>query len=121
VAGAAIFFLRKPLKAMAERVNLTEIDARGVKAQFEKGLDEVDELTPPRDEERKIAEKVDAEPVTEQCDRARLRNQIAHTRGNQIGWEDAVRFKNAANRLMVNGSNLLSEKYISRGGQGKKK
>jgi hypothetical protein len=42
-----------------------------------------------------------------------LRNQIAHTRGNQISWEDAMRFQNAADRIIKNASDLLSKKLSS--------
>lgn len=42
-----------------------------------------------------------------------LRNQIAHTRGNQISWEDAMRFQIAADRIIKNASDLLSKKLSS--------
>jgi hypothetical protein len=42
---------RNPIRRLLDRVSLTKIDAWGLKAEFEKGLDKIDILTPPKVEE----------------------------------------------------------------------
>jgi hypothetical protein len=46
VVGGALFLFRRPIRELFGRINLTKIDAWGLKAEFEKGLDKVEELTP---------------------------------------------------------------------------
>ena len=47
VAGLALWFLRRPLMRMADRVNPTKLDAWGLKAEFAEALDKVETLIPP--------------------------------------------------------------------------
>jgi len=54
VVGGAILFFRRPIRELIARINLTKIDAWGLKAEFEKGLDKIDSLTPPKEEKPKL-------------------------------------------------------------------
>jgi hypothetical protein len=165
VVGGALLLFRHTIRDLIARINLTKIDAWGLKAEFEKGLDKVDALTPPKEE--KPAPKVAMDqktPVDAIHDRAegspspeatvldtwswlegdmramidvihprnvgglwtpplkieeaarelglsddeveslltlrKLRNNIAHSAERSINWEDALRFREAALRLL---------------------
>jgi hypothetical protein len=50
VAGGAMLLFYRPIKALLAGVSLKKIDAWGVKAEFERGLDEVEKLAPPKEE-----------------------------------------------------------------------
>lgn len=50
VVGGTAWLLRQPLKDMIARINITKIDAWGLKAEFEKGLAKVELLTKPTSE-----------------------------------------------------------------------
>jgi hypothetical protein len=68
VVGGAVFLFRRPLVALMSRINLTKIDAWGLTAEFEKGLEKVEKLTPPSMEELKqisMDEKGQGENVTQ--------------------------------------------------------
>jgi hypothetical protein len=56
VVGGALFLLRHPIKGLLTRISLTKIDAWGLKAEFEQGLDEVDELSPAEEEVKLLDE-----------------------------------------------------------------
>jgi hypothetical protein len=70
VVGGALWLFHKPLRKMAERVNLTRIDAWGIKAEFEKGLDKIEVLTPPRNEEKKPTVTIDVSKIIEGTSKA---------------------------------------------------
>lgn len=50
VVGGALLVFRRPIRELLARINLTKIDAWGFKAEFEKGLEKVETLTPPKEE-----------------------------------------------------------------------
>jgi hypothetical protein len=54
VVGGALLLFRRPVRELIARINLTKIDAWGLKAEFERELDKVDKLTPPKDESAKL-------------------------------------------------------------------
>lgn len=167
VVGGALLIFRKPIYELLTRINITKIDAWGFKAEFEKELNKVDTLLPPKEEtpSPKIAmgeriteptKKVSV-PRKEQSPEAvvlaswsilesdmramldairptqvgslhvpplriqeiarrlglsddeieslltlrSLRNKVAHSAEAQISWEDAMRFKEATERLLA--------------------
>jgi hypothetical protein len=53
IVGGAILLFRRPIQELIARTNVTKVDAWGLKAEFEKGLDKVETLTPPREEKPK--------------------------------------------------------------------
>jgi hypothetical protein len=170
VVGGALLLFRRPIRDLIGRINLTKIDAWGLKAEFEKGLDKVDTLTPPKEEKPtpKIAmdEKLPSEEPKSTLARLRakapspeaivldawswleadiramidairpsqigdlripplkideaarelgltedevqslmtlrkLRNSVAHSTETLVTWEDAMRFKEATERLLA--------------------
>jgi hypothetical protein len=50
VAIIALLLLRRPITNLFSRLNLTKIEAWGIKAEFERGLDKVEELAPPKEQ-----------------------------------------------------------------------
>jgi hypothetical protein len=53
VVGGALVLFQRPLVKLIGRINSTKVEALGVKAEFEMGLEEVESLTPPSTEELK--------------------------------------------------------------------
>jgi hypothetical protein len=51
IVGAGLWLFRRDIKEMIGRVNLTKVDAWGLKAEFENGLAKAELLTPPKAEE----------------------------------------------------------------------
>jgi hypothetical protein len=49
VVGGSILLFYKPIKALLSGLSLKKIEGWGVKAEFEKGLDKVEELTSPKE------------------------------------------------------------------------
>jgi hypothetical protein len=47
VVGGSIVIFYRPIKRLLAGISLKKIEGWGIKAEFEKGLDKVDELTPP--------------------------------------------------------------------------
>jgi len=170
VVGGGLLLFQRPIRELLARINFTKIDAWGLKAEFEKGLDKVETLTAPKKEEKakpKLAmdEKLPPEqskmrapvPATGASPEAmvldawswlegdmramidaihprregvlwtpalkidqaarelglsddevvslltlrKLRNNVAHSTGTQVTWEDAMRFKQATERLLA--------------------
>lgn len=60
VVGGALLLFRRPVRELIARINLTKLDAWGLKAEFERGLDKVEELAPTK-EEAKADERVKIE------------------------------------------------------------
>jgi hypothetical protein len=184
IAGIALWLFHRPIAAMIARVNLKKLDAWGLKAEFEKGLDKVEKLAPPKEEEKKEAPKIQAEetapiddePLPSQPGRSvtpeatvldvwswleadmramtdaihprlrgplwtpplkfeeaarelglnddeveslvtlrELRNNIAHSAGTSISWEDALRFREAALRLLGKMKRNWGQRYTGSG------
>jgi hypothetical protein len=171
IVGGALLVFRRPIKELIARVNLTKIDAWGLKAEFERGLDKVEELAPTKEEAkleeitthfrentaarmdwveglRPFLKDVTPEAVVldtwsrvegdmramtealhprvgslwtpplrfeaaakefglsdEEIESLRvlrkLRNKIAHSADRSLTWDDAARFKRAAERLLI--------------------
>jgi hypothetical protein len=58
VVGGALFLFRRPLVKLIGRINSTKVEALGFKAEFEMGLEEVENLTPPSTEELELVHKI---------------------------------------------------------------
>jgi hypothetical protein len=145
VVGGAIWLLRRPLQDMLSRVTPTKVDAFGLKAEFERTLDKVEQLTAPTDQrpaqiddvlpaspeavildswrqlENAVREKLPSKgrnilvpPKATELERQlnlsedeiaayqslrKMRNQVAHENA-PVSREDAIRFKEAAQRLL---------------------
>src|SRR3954471_13715273 len=50
VVVVSVWLLRRSIRDMLNRISPTKIDAFGFKAEFERTLDKVDQLTPPADQ-----------------------------------------------------------------------
>jgi hypothetical protein len=174
IAGIALWLFHRPIAAMVARLHLTKLDAWGLKAEFEKGLDKVDKLIADKEEVRSELKlerqlRTNSAPETRYTDallpflfenvspeavvldswsrfeadmRAmwdalhprspepfakrplrielaanefglsddeieslmvlrKLRNTIAHSSDRTLSWEDAIRFRESTERLMV--------------------
>jgi len=58
VVSGGLFLFRAPLGQLIDRISLTKFEAWGLKAEFAKGLQKVDNLTPPSVEELELTYKI---------------------------------------------------------------
>jgi len=62
VVGGTIWLLRQSFQDMLNRISPTKVDAFGFKAEFERTLEKVEQLTAPTDEQKSPAMAFDSKP-----------------------------------------------------------
>jgi hypothetical protein len=63
VVGGTIWLLRRSFQEMLGRINPTKLDAFGFKAEFERTLDKVEQLTAPADQQKSPIMAFDSKPA----------------------------------------------------------